>query len=37
MAEGSLNYWEQAGMQALARSTYKEAIAGRENAIRKCA
>jgi predicted ATPase len=36
LTERALDYWEQAGTQALARSAYKEAIASLENAIRLC-
>jgi tetratricopeptide (TPR) repeat protein len=36
LTERALDYWEQAGAQALARSAYKEAIASLENAIRLC-
>jgi class 3 adenylate cyclase/tetratricopeptide (TPR) repeat protein len=36
LPERALDYWEEAGMQALARSAYKEAIASLENAIRLC-
>ena len=32
----SLDYWEQAGRQAVARPAYKEAIASFENGIRLC-
>jgi class 3 adenylate cyclase/predicted ATPase len=36
LAGRALDYWEQAGTQALARPAYKEAIATLENAIRLC-
>jgi class 3 adenylate cyclase/tetratricopeptide (TPR) repeat protein len=36
LSERALDYWEQAGMQAMARPAYKEAIANLENAIRLC-
>jgi class 3 adenylate cyclase/tetratricopeptide (TPR) repeat protein len=36
LAERALGYWEQAGTQALARPSYKEAIANLENAVRLC-
>ncbi|MDP9136959.1 MAG: AAA family ATPase, partial [Pseudomonadota bacterium] len=32
----ALDYWEQAGIQALARPAYKEAIASLENGVRLC-
>ena len=35
-AERALDYWEQAGTQALARPAYKEAIANLENGVRLC-
>ena len=34
--ERALDYWEQAGTQALARPAYKEAIASLENGVRLC-
>jgi class 3 adenylate cyclase/tetratricopeptide (TPR) repeat protein len=36
LTERALDYWEQAGVQALARPAYKEAIASLENAMRLC-
>jgi len=36
LIERALDYWEQAGTQALARPAYKEAIANLENAVRLC-
>ena len=36
LAERALDYWEQAGTQALARPAYKEAIASLENGVRLC-
>jgi tetratricopeptide (TPR) repeat protein len=36
LTERALDYWEQAGTQALARSAYREAIAQLENGIRLC-
>ena len=36
LAERALDYWEQAGTQALARPAYKEAIANLENGVRLC-
>jgi len=36
LSERALDYWEQAGKQAVARPAYKEAIASFENAIRIC-
>ena len=36
LAERALDYWEQAGAQALARPAYKEAIASLENGVRLC-
>ena len=36
LIERALDYWEQAGTQALARPAYKEAIASLENAVRLC-
>ena len=36
LAERALDYWEQAGTQALARPAYKEAIASFENGVRLC-
>jgi class 3 adenylate cyclase len=36
LTERALDYWEQAGMQALARPAYKEAIANLQNAVRLC-
>jgi tetratricopeptide (TPR) repeat protein len=36
LTERALDYWEQAGTEALARSAYKEAIASLENCIRLC-
>jgi predicted ATPase len=36
LAERALDYWELAGTRALARSTYKEAIANLENGVRLC-
>ena len=35
-AERAIDYWEQAGAQALARPAYKEAIASFENGVRLC-
>ena len=34
--ERAVDYWEQAGTQALARPAYKEAIASLENGVRLC-
>jgi predicted ATPase len=34
--ERALDYWEQAGIQALARPAYREAIASLENGVRVC-
>jgi predicted ATPase len=34
--ERALDYWEKAGMQALARPAYSEAIANLENSVRLC-
>jgi predicted ATPase len=34
--ERALDYWEQAGTQALARPAYKEAIASLDNGVRLC-
>jgi class 3 adenylate cyclase/predicted ATPase len=36
LAERALDYWEQAGTQALARPAYKEAIASFDNGVRLC-
>ncbi len=36
LTERALDYWEQAGTQALARPAYKEAIANLENGVRLC-
>ena len=36
LGERALDYWEQAGTQALARPAYKEAIASLENGVRLC-
>jgi predicted ATPase len=36
LTERALDYWEQAGTQALARPAYEEAIANLEHAIRVC-
>jgi predicted ATPase/class 3 adenylate cyclase len=36
LADQALDYWEVAGIQALARSAYKEAIASLENGVRLC-
>ena len=36
LTERALDYWEQAGAQALARPAYQEAISHLENAIRLC-
>lgn len=36
LLEKALDYWEQAGRQAVARPAYKEAIASFENGIRLC-
>src|SRR6185295_14626844 len=36
LTERALDYWEQAGTQALARPAFKEAIASLENGIRLC-
>jgi class 3 adenylate cyclase/predicted ATPase len=36
LTERALDYWEQAGTEALARSAYKESIGSLENAIRLC-
>lgn len=36
LKERAIGYWDQAGVRALARPAYKEAIANFENAIRLC-
>ncbi len=36
LIERALDYWEQAGTQAIARPAYKEAIASLENGVRLC-
>jgi class 3 adenylate cyclase len=36
LTQRAIDYWEQAGTQALARPAYKEAIANLENALRLC-